>query len=869
MKPPREAECAPPETFPAKIWNRPSLERIAYRIGGYSDVRNFLLRRVDQDRTLGEWTYRGADDPGIALYESASILVDLLTLYQEAYSNEAYLRTATWRESVADLVRLTGYRLKPAIGGTGMFAVEAEGAEPVSIPAGTPINADLADNPETASFETATGAVAFPWLSRIPLVRPEVQPQVENGQTKLVVSQPGRTFAKNDRLLVGVPSDDGLSDWEIVVVDAVATWHGRAVLTLKTPLARTGGHASLTAYKLARTFHHFGHNAPRQLVTVDGSGNGYGQDVDLTRDFRDKAYAGGPGADAFPTLTSNELALEPQVNDLALGTRLALQITVRGRKYDEVATTDAVFVEVGGVAARVDEAYYKRVEAYYNPWTTKSTYLYIRSVTDVRAVTARYGAISGPATVASIDRAIGLQKTVDLRDVLIDTIDGEPFEVGAPWHATFLANSGTLAWWGDAAQAQTLKGRAIAIAPATGPAYTATVNDVVATSLPDLTMVVLDRKVPLADFSPTNPTTVVFGNLVDATEGKTKDEAVLGNGDEQLTFQTFKLPKDPLTYLAHPELTPPVKPEITIVVGERIWKLVPTLYGQPPDAEVYIVRQDHTGSSWIQFGDGKTGARLPSGIDNVRVRWRVGAGAFGPMKKKAQPSLARRIDGVKAVALPGAIQGGAAAETADVARVAAPGRVQSLDRLVSLADIEAETLALGGVERARAAWAIVDGIPCIQVTVLMQAKRTADLASVEASLATANRQRGPARYPIDVIAGAFEYLYLDISVTIVPSYDAAPVKSAVEAALVRELSNRTFGEAEYATRLEGAAQNVPGVEFVVVSSFGSLGVADDPATLEVPVPPARAETVSCAPTHLLRLAPGPTLIVRVLAGGAR
>ena len=70
------------------------------------------------------WTHREPDDPGIALLEGAAILGDILTFYQEHYANEAYLRTAAWRESVAELVRLTGYRLAPGIGGRATFAFE-------------------------------------------------------------------------------------------------------------------------------------------------------------------------------------------------------------------------------------------------------------------------------------------------------------------------------------------------------------------------------------------------------------------------------------------------------------------------------------------------------------------------------------------------------------------------------------------------------------------------------------------------------------------------------------------------------------------------------------------------------------------------
>src|SRR6185503_4152181 len=150
------------------------------------------------------------------------------------------------------------------------------------------------------------------------------------------------------------------------------------------------------------------------------------------------------------------------------------------------------------------------------------------------------------------------------------------------------------------------------------------------------------------------------------------------------------------------------------------------------------------------------------------------------------------------------------------AKLAAPARVQSLDRIVSITDVEAEALAIGGVARARAIWTVVHGAPVVQVTLLMQPGRTAELAAATAVLATANQTRGPQRFPIVVVAGAFEYVYLDLSIAIDPTYAPKPVRDAVAAALgvtgmtnldgsrglFGERSSRSFGDAEYATRIE-------------------------------------------------------------------
>src|SRR3989454_12677109 len=124
-------DCKFPPVFPRPISNRPGLPRLDYRIGTYFEFREELLSQLDQDPVLEPWSYRGADDPGIALIEAAAILGDILTFYQEVYANELYLLTATLPVSIAELVRQVGYRLSPGVGGRGVFAFEVTGARPV------------------------------------------------------------------------------------------------------------------------------------------------------------------------------------------------------------------------------------------------------------------------------------------------------------------------------------------------------------------------------------------------------------------------------------------------------------------------------------------------------------------------------------------------------------------------------------------------------------------------------------------------------------------------------------------------------------------------------------------------------------------
>src|SRR5205823_911771 len=118
------------------------------------------------------------------------------------------------------------------------------------------------------------------------------------------------------------------------------------------------------------------------------------------------------------------------------------------------------------------------------------------------------------------------------------------------------ADGSSLMFYGTAASYSGLKERKLALVQPNGM-----VLETVATILQseptfgDLTFRRIYLAPPLKDgfslasFPLENPIVTVYGNLIEATQGKTETMAVLGNGDARQTFQTFNLPKSPLTYL--------------------------------------------------------------------------------------------------------------------------------------------------------------------------------------------------------------------------------------------------------------------------------------------------------------------------------
>jgi hypothetical protein len=866
-------DCVVPPTFPATIFNRPGLSHIGYRIGTYADIRAAIMHDLDVAPSLFGWSHRAADDPGIALLETAAIVGDVLTFYQELYANEAYLRTARWRESISDLVRLLGYRLAPGLGGKGTFALEITGTLPVAVPAGFPVKAQLAGQDKPQDFQITSAFTAYPHLSRFSLYRPRnaaAAITAGNGEHQLEIdSVAGATdvgaiasldLQKGDRVMLAAVAgyyDPVTLNWinnndpvEILVVQKVEQVLDRRIITFDGALTRARG-ATVSAYKLGRTFHHFGGNAPGLTTTV--ASNTVSQAA--TRTTRDVGVDdNSTDTGHYSSLATTDMPLDKQVDNLAAGAPVICELDL---EWDD---------DHGGVAS---------------PHVGV-----VRTIRAIRSNTLLWGNLTSATTVITIDTAIAdvsafdYSLFADIRTGCFHETKGPPFVLRAP--STWPAGAFTdrqVAAYGTQADVLALAERDLMLVGSDGTVQAVSVSstsddfpiagrDAVHPWIWPVLLDQLPDSFTLDDFDEAAPTVTVYGNVADATQGKAEKQAIVGSGDGRQDFQTFKIPKAPLTYFAVAGNTPPETPELLVYVDDILWKRVPSLFAHGPKEMIYIVREDAGGASWIQFGDGATGSRLPSGVNNVVVQWRTGVNAFGALKDGTTPQAGAKLDRLDKARLPGVVAGGAAAETGGHARETAPGRIQSLDRLVSLRDYETETMAIAGVARAAAAWQINDGVPMVVLTVLMQSGRESEMNSVRDIITVANRCRGPRRFPVLANEGHLRYTYLAVNVTIDPSRRDDLMRAAISAALLGAPddalgdpqpglftpSARQFGDPEYATRIEGVIQDVPGVVWTAVTGFGMLAAGDDPTVLATPAQPwTRVETITPDAGEILTL----------------
>ena len=857
-----------PFVVPRRADNRAGLLRIAYRIGRYADFVEAMTRGIEAAPELAGWTHREADDPGIALLEGAAILGDILTFYQEHYANEAYLRTAAWRESVAELVRLTGYRLTPGIGGRATFAFEARGVTPVTIREGFPVKAELEDLEVPADFQTDAELVAWPHLGRVNLYRPRVYaPTIAAGASSFEVASVGGAsdsaalaafeLKVGDRLLLQpaepswTTSGSTLTTQQAphtVKVKKVTRLLGRLIVDIDAPL-QDGWTQPVAAYRINRTFRHFGHNAPAKVVTNDttnGTITGASEsDTFFERHIRVNHVCSNTSSSL--DLPATLLPLDSEITDLQPGMRVVVQTQVHMSGDD---TLFAVSV--------------------------------VRTVAEIEARTISFGNLSGPSTLLTLNRPIlrhNLPVRSDVRNYRILEVTSPHLTlkpVSSPHSGSFANGTNALRFWGTATEVQAIAGRRLYLSHSDGRAVelvcTNDPTDFVTPS-PDVAKMwalTFDRPPSpfvRADFDEATPTVTVFGNLVDASQGKSERDAVLGNGDNRQVWQTFPLPKSPLTYFLSANGIPPHTPELEIWVNNRRWTRVDAFYGHGPTEQIYIVREDAEGRSFVQFGDGETGSRLPSGLKNVVAIYRTGAGAHGPIKPKATPSTSERPPGFNTVSLAGIVSGGADPEDQDKAREAAPGKVQSLGRLVSIRDYETETLGVPGVVTAAAAWDLHAGVPAVILRVLLEAGREAEFSDVRATLAHAQRCHGPDRFPLVVEQALLRYVFADVSYARDASFRQEDVESGLRAALglagdaedertgLFGLRARRLGEREYASRIEGRLQNVPGVLWCKVTALGRFtsGITDPDTLLLPPSPRPLAGILPCSAHELLQL----------------
>jgi hypothetical protein len=312
----------------------------------------------------------------------------------------------------------------------------------------------------------------------------------------------------------------------------------------------------------------------------------------------------------------------------------------------------------------------------------------------------------------------------------------------------------------------------------------------------------------------------INANVAFATHGETVSET-LGGGDATQSFQRFTLRQPPLTYV--PAATPSgSETTLEVRVNDILWGEVPTLYGHGPEERVYVTRAGDDGKTTVQFGDGVTGARLPTGQDNVAAKYRRGTGTGGILPENRLTQLLTRPLSLKGVTNPLAAAGAEDPEARDAARQSAPLTVLTLDRIVSLRDYEDFAAAFSGVAKALATWTWEGERRGVFVTVAgPEGAEIADGSPLHTNLITAMRAAGDPAVPLTVKTYRQRLFRLKANVRVRAGHLPEKVLPAVEAVLRAAYSfdTRAFGRPVTLGEIVADIHTVEGVVAVDVDEL--------------------------------------------------
>ena len=318
-------------------------------------------------------------------------------------------------------------------------------------------------------------------------------------------------------------------------------------------------------------------------------------------------------------------------------------------------------------------------------------------------------------------------------------------------------------------------------------------------------------------------TVTIYGNVVKATHGETRKE-VLGSGDGAKALQSFTLKQPPLTFVSAPNPSG-VDSTLKVFVNDIKWYEADGLAGLAPPDRNFITKIDDESKTTVIFGNGKEGARLPTGVENIKSEYRNGIGKPGNVKAGQISLLVTRPLGVKEVINPLRASGGADKENRDQARKNAPLAVKALDRLVSVQDYADFARTSAGVGKARAEELSDGRRQLVHVTIAgaddIPIDETSELFQ---NLREALHDFGDPFQPIQLAVRELMLLVISARVRILLDYQWEPVVTELRAALLDAFSfeRRELGQDVLLSEVIGVMQGARGVDHVDVDVFGGV-----------------------------------------------
>jgi predicted phage baseplate assembly protein len=814
---------------PSDIHNRPGLPSVSYRLGTHPTFVRRLLSRlpsftVDAGggnlvRPLADLTTREVDDPSVSLIDAWATVADVITFYQERIANEGWLRTSSERGSILELARTIGYELNPGVAAGAFLAFIAEDAPGApgraQVPIGTKVQSVPGQDERPQTFETVeTIEARAEWNSmRARATRLQL---IQRGLTQLYLAGLDSGLQVGDAiLLVGNEriASPGSERWDVRVLDEVIEDLAAARTLVRwsvplgsdSPTVDPAGNPKVFAFRRRAAL--FGHNAPDFRAMP----------LDIKRAYYPNYDEMSPKPRQWPDFDTVE-GEDPVVHLDADYPKVLPETWVA---FTRPGYTELYRVLRAEPSSRTDFTL-----------TAKTT----RVVFDTREHLHFFG----------LRQTMVLAETEQL-DFAEEPID-EPV-VGD--EITLIGHVPPLE-----------EGRAVVVTGrrAGDPEGADAVSEVRFVS--EMSAAGDDTRLRLTEAlanSYVAGTVTVAGNVARCTHGETVTE-VLGNGRGEIPNQSFALKKPPLTFVSAATATGSQSTLEVRVDGVK-WDERGSLFGADERTRAFVVRMADDGATNVIFGDGVGGARLPTGLENVRATYRSGLGLEGLVGSESISLLTVRPLGIRSVSNPLPSEGAAAAESRDDARRNAPKTVLTLDRIVSLSDYEDFARSFAGVGKALASdlW---DGERRI-VHVTVAGVGGEPITPSSDTFVNLRAAIEAARDLVaEVIVENFHERTFAVAARVLvdAGYIAEEVLTGVGGALGDAFSfeNREFGQPVTASEVMHVVQEVEGV---VACDLDALYATDDPATAGtlqelLTALVARWEGDDIAPAQLLLIDPG-------------
>jgi hypothetical protein len=838
---------------PVDVSNRPGLSAIAYCVGTQSAFKASMLAALSDARrpALLPLGTRDDDDFSIALLDAAATMADVLTFYQERIANESYLRTATERRSLLELARLIGYELRPGVAATTYLAFTLEDApgapNRITIDIGAKVQSVPGPNEKPQTFETIeTSQARVEWNA----IRPRLtKPQwITTVMSSVRVNGTAR-LAKGDALLIVTADSSGAMQKRLRRVADVTEDHvtHQTIVNL-IPVPRTLEVLEVPDEVIAEI----------NPLLSDGF-----SDADTPHDETTTPLTLSPGIFVMRKRATLFGANAPDFKAMATNTQTAYPA-----EFDPRHGWDWPIPPFD----QSDELYLDQIYKEMKPsdWVVVSRPSMPDVITQIRTAeetAAAWFAMSGQVVAIPLDSG-----TADVRPAYMHELRQMRLYI-APEKLTPADLPDTSEVKRSPIQ---LDGQVEGLEPGQTIIFSglrADADGVIAAEVALISEVTFDAgytKLTLVndlEHPYVRETVRINGNVAVATHGETVQE-LLGGGDASVKFQTFKLRQTPLTYVSAANSSGATL-TLEVRVNDLLWQETTTLYGQESKDHVYIAQRDDDGATTLRFGDGVTGARLPSGQNNIRAKYRKGIGLEGLVKAGQLSMPLSRPLGVKGVINPLDATGAQDPEQLDDVRANAPLRVLTLDRVVSLIDYENFARSFAGIAKALATWTWDGRSRGVMVTVAGPNGAAVEVGSATyVNLLGAMRAAGDPFVELRVKTCRPAYFRFAGNVKINPNFKSEKVVAAVEQTLRASFSflARGFGQPVMLSEVIAVIQSVPGVVALDVDKLyrSDAGVATLEQRLLAELPVVR-QTGDATPAEILTLDPAPLDNFGVLA----